>query len=397
MAGDTWCKASAEDATSRRVAPVRRLGYLPDRPLVAQERADPADRLEVVPVREARDCSSVGESLVDRQVESVRAHLHRSAVERTGPLGDGDPAALRAPGGAVARPFLVEQAIDATVGGSLERSFPSRGRPSAPPCFFPPALDDRVLTAGTPALENGGRRRQEFGGARMRLRPGPAHDCPPDVVGQEIRELGLCLLVADDDDRLALEAAKLPVELLGDRPQVFVREAVDVALGACLRPATLVVPARLVVRSVDDFLEPAVVQTVDVAALAADRGNENALTAPDERNERREVELAVHADIVGDRLSQPERPPELVESGTEDGQPADALAAELLLVIPANPLEVIAQALPLIVPEALGGERPPARLVEERVHSTRRIPRGRRRPRIEVEVEADSAALLAAE
>ena len=68
-------------------------------------------------------------------------------------------------------------------------------------------------------------------------------------------------------------------------------ELLDVPLEAGLRPAALVVPARHVVRTVDDLVQPPGAEPEQVAALAADDGDDRSLAAADERNERREVEL----------------------------------------------------------------------------------------------------------
>ena len=80
----------------------------------------------------------------------------------------------------------------------------------------------------------------------------------------------------------------------------------DVALVARLRPASLVVPARLLLGVVGEILEPASAQAVEVPELAADHDDEGALPAPDERHERSEVERSSHVDLVGDGFRQRE-------------------------------------------------------------------------------------------
>ena len=99
-------------------------------------------------------------------------------------------------------------------------------------------------------------------------------------------ELALQLLRADDDHSRELEPAQLPLQLCGDRLQVVLRELVDVALVPRLRPAALVVLARLFLREVGDLLEPPGAQPVE-AQLAADVRHDRTLSAADERDERR--------------------------------------------------------------------------------------------------------------
>ncbi len=103
-------------------------------------------------------------------------------------------------------------------------------------------------------------------------------------------ELRPRLLRGDDHQRRPALLANLAVERLGDVFQVVVHELLDVPLVARLRPAALVVPARLVLEMLDDLFQAAGVKAIDITALAADDGDEGTLAPADERNERREVE-----------------------------------------------------------------------------------------------------------
>ena len=151
------------------------------------------------------------------------------------------------------------------------------------------------------------------------------------------------------------------VELRGDVLQVLGDELLDVALVARLRPAALVVAARLVLGAVDDLLEPPGAQPEDLAALAADerrrsrrrRGRRAARAARGGSRGRR-------ATSSGTEPATRQRPEEV--AGREDGQPAGAFTAELVVEELADPREVPLQPLPLGRASARrGGPRPASR------------------------------------
>jgi thioredoxin reductase (NADPH) len=174
-----------------------------------------------------------------------------------------------------------------------------------------------------------------------------------------------------------------------------VDECLDVALKAGLRPATLVVLPGLLLRVVDELLEPAAPETVELSQLTPDDDHHGPLTATDERNERRQVQRPTDLDVVAHGLGEIERPPDVVEAGSEDRQASRPLAHELPFVVVLDAREVRLQTLPLVVAEVasvcpvpLGG------LVKQRVEPGGGIPGGRRHARIEVEVETDGAAFL---
>ena len=99
------------------------------------------------------------------------------------------------------------------------------------------------------------------------------------------------LLRADDHEPRAASRPDPPVDLLGDAAHVLGRELVDVALEARLRPATLVVSARLLLAQVGGLLEPAASQAIERPALPVDDRHERAVAATDEGRERRHVEV----------------------------------------------------------------------------------------------------------
>jgi hypothetical protein len=147
---------------------------------------------------------------------------------------------------------------------------------------------------------------------------------------------------------------------------VLAGKLVDVTLHASLRPAALVVAARLLVEEVGELLEPAGAEAVEAALLAPDDDHEGSLAAPEERHERGKVELPAHSYVVRYGLGERKRAPDVVEPGAEDREAVGAVAAELLLEVAADAVEIGLEPLPLVVrqrgavgPVGLGG------LVEE--------------------------------
>src|SRR5215831_481096 len=175
-------------------------------------------------------------------------------------------------------------------------------------------------------------------------------------------------------------------------------ELLDVPLVARLRPATLVVAAGRLVELVRKLLEPPAAKPVEIAALAADERDEHAVAAPDQRNERRQVERAADLHEVGNALAERQRLPDVVEPGAEEGVPVRAVAAEVRLEEPTQPDDVVPDALPLLVRQ-LGAVRDlrAVDLVEQGVDAAVDDVGRRRDARVEVEVHADGAAVLGAE
>jgi hypothetical protein len=179
---------------------------------------------------------------------------------------------------------------------------------------------------------------------------------------------------------------------------VFVDERIGVTLQPGLGPPALVMPARLLLEAVEQLVELAGPQTVEMTLLAADDADDCALPAPDERDERGEVELPVDLDLVPDGLGQGQDPPDVVQAGAEERQPLGAVPLELLRDVRADPLEVGAQALSLhMVQLATVRAVGPGALVEQRVQPRLQVPSHRGRARVEAEVDADGAPLLGLE
>ena len=232
----------------------------------------------------------------------------------------------------------------------------------------------------------------------MRLGGRPADHRIGHVRRERLRELGPRLLAADDDDARPAEPAEPGLELLGDRPVVLVREVLDVPLEPGLRPAALVVPARRVLRPVGDRLQAAVPERQHASLLAADDGDERAVSAPEQRHERRQQEVVGDARRVGHRRRQREHAPDVVRPGREHREPVRAVPVELAVEELLEPLEVGLQPAAHLVGEV--GPRRAVRLrrqVEQRMDPRRRVAGGRDAAWIEVEVEADRAAVLGPE
>ena len=130
----------------------------------------------------------------------------------------------------------------------------------------------------------------------------------------------------------------------------------------------------------------------------SDDGDEGAVPAPEQRHERREQEVVGDARRVGHGRRQREDAPDVVQPGREHGEPVGAVPVELAVEEPLEPLEVGLQPAAHLVREI--GPRRAVRLrreVEQRVHARRRVAGRRDAARIEVEVEADRAAVLGPE
>jgi hypothetical protein len=162
-----------------------------------------------------------------------------------------------------------------------------------------------------------------------------------------------------------LQAAHAPVELLGDLLQVLVDERLDVTLVARLRPAALVVPARLLVELIDELVEPASPKHVHRAALSPHHRHERTVASTDERHERRQIELTSDRDLVGNRIRERRRPPDVVEAGREDGDATGAVTVELGREKLPDPHQVGAQSLALLVRQLMRRLRTLASLVDE--------------------------------
>ena len=175
-------------------------------------------------------------------------------------------------------------------------------------------------------------------------------------------------------------------------------ELFDVPLEPGLRPATLIVAAGHLFGAVGDLVEPPCVQPEEVSALTADDGDERTVAAAHERHERRKVELASDVDAVRHGLDQRSRPPHVVEARREHREAARAVAVELVGEPLADSLEVLSQ------PDALVVRQPAVVLrgvalavVQQGAHPSGDVAGGRRRARVEIDVEADRAALLCSE
>src|SRR5205823_4790207 len=81
-------------------------------------------------------------------------------------------------------------------------------------------------------------------------------------------------------------------------------------------------------------------QSIQLALLAADDGDDRPVHPRDEGNERSEIELTSRANAVGDRLGKGERVPVVVERGREDRNALRPVAFEVVVEPAGDPLEV---------------------------------------------------------
>src|SRR5512132_470417 len=235
---------------------------------------------------ESQHLAAVREHLVDGEVEPLVALLHLRAVERAAAAVDAHPAAGRADPRRVLDALVEEQALDPGIRSGLERLLPAGRRTRVAADLLLPALDTLGLLLLAPLLEHGYGRAEQFDRGGLGLRRRPADDRVPGVTRQKLRELALHLLRTDDDDARIAEPAQLPRELV--RPP----------LDARLRPAPLVVPARLLLEQVGDLVQASCAQAVEAALLARNDGDYRALSAADKRHERGQVELASDLELV---------------------------------------------------------------------------------------------------
>ena len=185
----------------------------------------------------------------------------------------------------------------------------------------------------------------------MRLGRRPADHSISHLVRQEILELGVGLLGGDDDDLRSAQAAQVAIELVRDVTEVLGHELLDVPLEACLRPAALVVPARGLLGLVGDLHELRVLQPEQLPTLATDDRDDRPVSAPEQRHQGSEIELARDPGLVRDRVGKWQRTPGVVEAGEEDGDALSAVPGELVLEVIGDPLEVGFQPDALLVRE----------------------------------------------
>ena len=188
------------------------------------------------------------------------------------------------------------------------------------------------------------------------------------------------------------------VERVDDTAPVLLDQLVDVALEAPLRPATLVVPSRHRLGVVGDLDKVAAPEPEHLSALTADGGDEQRVCPPCETRERRKAQVAADSDAIRHRVGQRQRAPEVVEARREDRDPAQAAPVESVVEPRLDPSDVALQGLArLAAQRALPLLERAARLGDQRVRPRLDAGRGRRLPRIEVQVEADGVSLVGLE
>ena len=185
------------------------------------------------------------------------------------------------------------------------------------------------------------------------------------------------------------------IELLRHSLQVLLDEFLDVTLVAALRPAALVVLPGLLVVMLGDLLEPARTEAVQLSLFAPDDRDDRAVPAAHERDERRNVEVTADLRAVPDRLRQRKSSPEVVEPGGEHCEALGPVSLELIVEPGCDPLEVRLQGGALLVGQI--GPLGPVRCVEHGVHPRLGVTGGGHIRRVEVQAQADRAALLRSE
>src|SRR5918996_1905698 len=221
------------------------------------------------------DRPAVRERLVHGEVEALLPSLHPGAVERAVPVAQrGAPARGTLPG-LVVGTLLEEQEIDAPVGRSLERAGPAGHRAPAAPGLLAPALEQLDLALPAPALEHRRRELEQLRRADVCLGVDPAGQRRPRLLRELLADLRPHVLGTCNHDRGRVQLADVPVQLLDDLPDMLGGEPVDMPLHARLRPAALVVPPRLLLGAVDDLVQLARAEPVDLAALAPDDGDQS--------------------------------------------------------------------------------------------------------------------------
>jgi hypothetical protein len=158
------------------------------------------------------------------------------------------------------------------------------------------------------------------------------------------------------------------------------------------------VAARRLLGLVGNLLQSPAAQRVHAPLLAVHERHESALTTTHERHERRKQEVVCHADRVGNGRGQRHRAPDVVEARHEDRVAVRAVAVELGLEEALETLEIVSQTQPYLVSEvaARGTVRLRA-VVEERAHPRRHVGGRRGYAGIEIQVQADRAAVLRTE
>src|SRR5436189_2740954 len=261
--------------------------------------------------------AAMSKCLVNGEIETGLDPLEARAVERTIAFLE-----RRAParGAAVRRAvgaLLEQQQVDAAVRCRLERARPAGRRAAVATRFLAPALDRLRLVLRLRLHEYGLDRFEQLRRRRMRLRAHRADDRVARFLRQLFHELAPRVLGAHEHDLRRMQTPATPVELLRDPLQVFLDELLDVPLVARLRPPALVMPAVLLIELICDRLETSGEQSIQLALLAADDGDDRPVHPRDEGNERSEIELTSRANAVGDRLGKGERVPVVVERGRE--------------------------------------------------------------------------------
>jgi len=155
------------------------------------------------------------------------------------------------------------------------------------------------------------------------------------------------------------------------------------------------VATRLLLAEVGRLAKPSAAQPVQASPLPVHDGDERTVAAAHDRSQRCEVEVALDADPVGNRLRELEIDPHPVESGAEDREPTRTVALELVLEVALEPLEIALERLLLLV-ALVAPKRVLVPVGEQGIHARRCVARCRRPGGIEIDVQADGATLLRA-
>ena len=294
--------------------------------------------------------AAVRERPVDGEVDAVLAAHHRRAVERAAAVRRLGAAALRA---LVRRPVdavLDEEQLDTSVGGSLERLLPARGRAAVLAGLLAPALEQRLLALAPPLVEHAAAPPRAAASVGVRLRRRPAGEAVPRFLREQLLELGADLLRADEHDRHAAQPAARSASSVSatSRRCCSTRFSMWRSYRACdqppwsCRPGTSVLSSAISTSGAPRSRNTSPRSRPTAATSAPSRPTCDASGA--------RYSSFGDLDVVGDAARKRKRAPEVVEGRREHGDASHAaLAVEAVVEPLPDPLDVGLQPLPLVV------------------------------------------------
>lgn len=218
------------------------------------------------------------------------------------------------------------------------------------------------------------------------------------LVREQPLDLGASLLGGHHHQAERVKAAQAAIEIGGHVAQVLVDQLLDVPGVASLRPAALVVAARLLVEVVGEQIEIAARKQPYLSLLTPDGDDNDLAAAARDRHEWRQVEPSANPAGIRHRSRERQDAPERAGATAEQSQTAGAIALELLVEVAANAVEIGLEREALLVRERVALDAAATTgLGEESVEVLVELGGGRKRARVEIEVEADRASIRGSE